>query len=139
MLLYRLSKSENDVPSAVQEYLDSKCTCEASLSTTSSGDVKISHHIEGHRSTLRNLPPNILSKVDALTQIDVQVYKLALLEFLADIVWLESDEELGCRVLYQPVLEEHEAMLSYLDISVTQEYTLLKDLPIMHISSKASH
>ena len=131
LLLYRLSE---DITDTVNEYIDSECKCP----TPSTSDVHISHHGNGHRSTLRNLPLDTLSKVAALTKIDAHVYKVALLQFLKEIAWLESDIALGRQVLCTEKLEEIEPELSYLGISITKEYNLLKEAQAEEGESDAS-
>ncbi len=76
-------------------------------------------------STLRNLPPATLSKVEYLTSADVQIYTTALRNFIGEMAWLESDAALGRRVICPDVLERWEPELAYLDggtFNITQLY-----------------
>jgi hypothetical protein len=128
LLLYRMSKGDTRTltDTMTQEYIDSKCTCRNENKVTSSSkkieDVKVLHHRGRRRSTLNDLPPDMLAKIEALTRVDSEVYIVALLQFLQEIAWLESESELGRRVLCQPTLDKFEAELSYLGISITEEY-----------------
>ena len=128
LLLYRMSKGNTHTltDSMTQEYLDYRCSCNGENKMPSSSaevkDIKVLHHKGGRRSTLNDLPPDMLSKIEALTRVDVKVYTVALLQFLREIAWLESESELGRRVLCQSALDKYENELSYLGISITEEY-----------------
>jgi hypothetical protein len=128
LLLYRMSKgsTHTSTDSMTKEYLDYRCSCNDENKIPSSlanvQDVKVFHHQGGRRSTLSDLPPDMLSKIEALTRVDMEVYTVALLQFLREIAWLESESELGRRVLCQSALDKFEHELSYLGISITEEY-----------------
>mmetsp|Transcript_5482 Transcript_5482/g.15941 ORF Transcript_5482/g.15941 Transcript_5482/m.15941 type:complete len:393 (-) Transcript_5482:127-1305(-) len=81
------------------------------------------HHKEGHRSSLRDtLPLKSLGKIEALTKVDVELYKSGLDQFMSEVAWLESDLGLGRRVLCDESLQQAEGELWYLGLSVTQLY-----------------
>lgn len=106
-------------------YLRDLCRCGQSSSSSSSSstgvnDVHATHHANGHRSSMSDLPTDILESVDALTRVDKQLYKVALERFVQEIVWLET--ELGRQVLCDNVLEQWEPELEYLGISLTSIY-----------------
>lgn len=130
LLLYRISKgpTHTSTDSMAQEYLDLKCTCPDDYKVSSSSlsvkveTVKVLHHNGTRRSKLSDLPPDMLSKIEMLTRVDMKVYKVALLQFLREIAWLESENELGRRVLCQSSLDKLEDELSYLDLNITEEY-----------------
>ena len=89
------------------------------------GTLHVVHYNKGKRSTLRDLPPATLSKVEYLTSADVQIYTAALRNFIGEMAWLESDAALGRRVLCPAVLERWEPELAYLDggtFNITQLY-----------------
>jgi hypothetical protein len=125
LLLYRMSKGPTHTvtDSMTQEYLDSRCTCIGSSSSSEKmEDIKVLHHNGIRRSTLNDLSSEMLSKIEKLTRVDTELYKVALLQFLREIAWLESESELGRRVLCQSTLDKLEVELSYLGLSITEEY-----------------
>ena len=63
-----------------------------------------------------------------LTEVDAQLYKLALGEFMAKIAWLESDAALGRRVLCDDVLDRWEPELAYMNVSVTELYSVVSGI-----------
>lgn len=125
LLYHRLARSA--LPGAVA-YLDGACRCGApgheeehtaahrSKSKAAKGarDVRVTHHDGPHQSALRDFPRDLLSKVDALTRVDADVYALALRQFLAEVAWLESAAALGRRVLCDAALRRLEPELRYL-------------------------
>ena len=127
LLYYRLKS--NTTPEALA-YLDNNCRCGAHThdEDKTEGNVHVSHHKGTHRSNVRDLPEDILSKVKELTRIDVAIYNIALRQFMEEIAWLESKAALGRRVLCDDVLKPLEPELSYLpaadgrETNVTQLY-----------------
>jgi len=122
MLYHRLG---NKAPSAAISYLSNSCHCEETKKKKKKTEIHVVHHNKGKRSTLRDLPPATLSKVEYLTSADIQIYTTALRNFMAEMAWLESDSALGRRVLCPNVLERWEPELAYLDggtFNVTQLY-----------------
>lgn len=119
MMYYRLGPN---APLKALLYLDNLCTCHPKKQSQSIEPVHIIHHVLGHRSTLRDLPQNVLSKIEELTAIDSQIYIIALKEFISEIAWLESNSALGRRVLCDDVLEKKEPELAYLDLNVERLY-----------------
>jgi hypothetical protein len=111
----------------IDAYLRDMCRCGIQSSSGSSSkegvkqDVHATHHDNGHRSSILDLPIDILESIDALTRVDQQLYTVALQRFVQEIVWLET--ELGQQVLCDNVLEQWEPELAYLDISLTSIYT----------------
>lgn len=128
LLLHRLTPNGNSMTwLSIQEYLNSTCRCDdTSNQSILAPDAKVIHHQEGHRASLLNLNLDIRSKVDGLTRTDVHVYKVALLEFLREIVWLESHDALGRRIICENVLEKMDSELSYLNMSIIHQYHLLQ-------------
>lgn len=116
LLYYRLG---NSVLTNTASYLNDACRCH---NQSNFSDVHVVHHAQGHRSMLRDLPPQTLAKIESLTEIDTEIYTMALLEFLASIVWLESEVVLGRRVMCDNVLEKWEPELGYLNLNVTKLY-----------------
>jgi hypothetical protein len=109
----------------INAYLREVCRCGQSTSSTSSSkqevkDVHATHHAGGHRSSMLDLPTDILHAVDALTRVDQQLYKVALKRFVQEIVWLET--ELGRQVLCDNVFEKWEPELEYLGMNITSMY-----------------
>jgi hypothetical protein len=88
------------------------------------GDVHVTHHDNGRRGSMADLPLDILNAVNALTQVDQKLYKLALERFLREIAWLEM--QLGHRVLCDHVLNRWDPELAYLNVSVTAMYRNVK-------------
>ena len=126
MLYHRLG---NTAPAAAISYLSNSCHCEEqggqNAADNQNETLRVIHHNKGKRSTLRNLPPSTLSKVEYLTSADVQIYTTALRNFMGEMAWLESDAALGRRVLCPDVLERWEPELAYLDggtFNVTRLY-----------------
>ncbi len=106
------SKGNDDMgelPAAIS-YLSNLCHCQEVEQNTDNrnGMIHVVHHNKGKRSTLRNLPPATLSKVEYLTSADVQIYTAALRNFIGEMAWLESDAALGRRVLCPNILERWE-------------------------------
>ncbi|KAL9184506.1 hypothetical protein ACHAXT_012476 [Thalassiosira profunda] len=123
LLYYRLGP---EAPASTIAYLDSTCRCLGARNAPNPNSVHVSHHALGHRAILRDLPPDILEKVKNLTEVDAQLYKLALGEFMAKIAWLESD--LGRRVLCDDVLDRWEPELAYMNVSVTELYSVVSGI-----------
>eukprot|EP00986_Skeletonema_menzelii_P006891 scaffold2615_cov151-Skeletonema_menzelii.AAC.4 len=113
LLYYRLKR--NTTPEALA-YLDNNCRCDTPThdGDTVKDNVHVSHHSGSHRSNMRDLPEDILLKVRDLTRIDVDIYNVALRQFMEEIAWLESKAALGRRVLCDDVLKHLEPELSYL-------------------------
>ena len=113
LLYYRLKS--NTTPEALA-YLDNNCRCDTPTHDggTTKDNVHVSHHSGSHRSNMRDLPEDILLKVRDLTRIDVDIYNVALRQFMEEIAWLESKATLGRRVLCDDVLKHLEPELSYL-------------------------
>jgi hypothetical protein len=105
----------------IEAYLRDLCRCNSGSSSIGSSsskqevvkdDVHATHHANGHRSSILDLPTDVLQSVDALTRVDQQLYQMALERFVQEIVWLET--ELGRQVLCDNVLEKWEPELKYL-------------------------
>ena len=111
-MYYRLKN--NTTPEALA-YLDNNCRCDVPTQDEIVKDnVHVSHHKGSHVSSMRDLPEEILSKVDELTRIDVDIYYVAIRQFMEEIAWLESKAALGRRVLCDDALKPLEPELSYL-------------------------
>jgi len=54
-------------------------------------ETRVQHHAGTHRKSLRDLPTETLAKVEALTRVDVALYRMALMRFLKEIRWLERN------------------------------------------------
>jgi hypothetical protein len=163
LLYYRLGIT---APSQAILYLEDQCRCPKptatatatatatnSSSSSSSSDiaaaaaaaaaaavneeVHIVHHKEGHRSSMNDLSDDIHEKISILTKIDVQVYRIALIQFIKEIHWLESKSSttsggsgsgggggggMNRRVLCDETLQKYEEELSYLNINLTDLY-----------------
>lgn len=115
LLYYRLKS--NTTPEALA-YLDNHCRCDAHTheGDTAKDNVHTSHyhHSGTHRLNVRDLSDETLSKVHELTRIDIDIYNIALRQFLKEIAWLETKAALGRRVLCDDVLKTLEPELSYL-------------------------
>eukprot|EP00588_Corethron_pennatum_P033402 CAMPEP_0194349282 /NCGR_PEP_ID=MMETSP0171-20130528/107002_1 /TAXON_ID=218684 /ORGANISM="Corethron pennatum, Strain L29A3" /LENGTH=264 /DNA_ID=CAMNT_0039116713 /DNA_START=81 /DNA_END=872 /DNA_ORIENTATION=+ len=66
------------------KYLRNECRCPPS---SPSRKKKVQHHEKGHRSVLRDLPSDVLSKIGALTAVDAGLYRMALRQFLTEVAW----------------------------------------------------
>jgi len=123
MLFYRLG---NNAPPAAISYLSKSCHCgEEYEEHQKNGTVHVQHHNMGKRSSLRDLPPATLSKVEILTLADSFIYVNALKNFMDEMAWLESDDALGRRVVCDNALKKWELELAYLDgghFNVTKLY-----------------
>ena len=124
MLYYRLG---DNAPSAAAAYLSESCHCEEQHKEHHKNEttVYVQHHSMGKRSNLRDLPTAALSKVATLTSADSFIYLNALKHFMDEIVWLESEDALGRRIVCDDVLNKWEPELAYLDsgrFNVTQLY-----------------
>ena len=144
LFYYRLVK--NNYNDFAQKYLDEKCTCssaaeESLVSLThmmrhSEGHsaaeeslvslTHVVHHSEGHRSSLLELPPNIIQKIMKLTKIDRAIFNPILEDFMRDIVWLESKDALGRKVLCDEKLKKTTKELAYTGINISDTYNHLK-------------
>ncbi|KAL7426037.1 hypothetical protein ACHAXM_000281 [Skeletonema potamos] len=117
LLYYRL---KTNAISEALTYLDNKCRCNGPAPTPTHEEVEntdnvhVKHHNGTHRLNLKDLPQDILSKVDDLTRIDQAIYNVALHQFIEEIAWLESKAALGRRVLCDDVLRSLQPELSYL-------------------------
>jgi hypothetical protein len=121
------SKNQEEVPTATKETKNNNNTNSSSNNTSSNTttgdegeDVHATHHANGHRSSMLDLPVDILQAVDALTRVDQALYTLALQQFVREMAWLEN--KLGRRVLCDDVLEQWEPELAYLNVSMTNLY-----------------
>jgi hypothetical protein len=103
-------------------------TMNKNSTNSNNGDVHATHHDNGHRSSMLNLPVDILESVDALTRVDQAVYKVALRQFLREMAWLES--KLERQVLCDEVLQQWEPELAYLNVSLTSMYRDVKNAQI---------
>lgn len=110
LFYYRLGTS---APAMVHSFINDNCHCK-NETKKESNVIRVVHHVLGHRPELRDLPQNILSKVDQLTVVDTEIYIIALRGFLAEIAWLESSSALGRRVLCSDKLKRLEPELSYI-------------------------
>jgi hypothetical protein len=159
LLYYRLGIT---APTQAISYLEDQCRCPKptavtataaaanSSSSSSSSDtvadvnnkqdknkeeeeVHIIHHKEGHRSSMIDLSNDIHEKISILTKIDVEIYRIALIQFIKEIHWLESSSSEGKeggdsgggmnrRVLCDETLYKYEEELSYLNINLTDLY-----------------
>ena len=127
LLYYRLKS--NEIPETLT-YLDKNCRCDAPKSTheevENTDNVHVKYHKGTHRSNLKDLPQDILSKVDDLTRVDQSIYIIALHQFMEEIAWLESKAALGRRVLCDDVLRLLQPELSYLPAADGQGTNLTK-------------
>jgi len=121
LLFYRLT----DTPEA-NEYVEQYCMCPKPQGGHEK-EKHITHFSKGKRTTLRDLPAEVLTKVGVLTKVDEELFKVALGQFMKEIAWLESDLALGRRILCEPALENVEEELLYLGVNVTDMYHREKD------------
>lgn len=132
LLYYRLDTNGTspEIQQLVSDYLDDTCHCNVNVTVSLDMDIKERHAIKGKRSTLLDLPPSIVHKMDIISRIDIAVYETALDQFVREMVWLES--ELQRRVLCDPVLETWGQELSYLPLlqhkSLSQRYQAARHL-----------
>lgn len=125
LLFYRLEFADGtESAKNIEDFISDKCHCEGRR--LNDVEVHITHHEGGHRSSMLDLPTSILDKIDALTKIDVILYKNALEQFLREIIWLESDEALGRTVLCEDKLEKSTEELLYIGMNVAEVYNELK-------------
>lgn len=123
LFYYRLGMDREDAHANATLYLNDKCRCPRP--DDGDKDIHVAHHDVGKRSILRDLPESTLSKVDRLTRIDVQIYVMALRQFMDEVAWLESEHALGRRVLCDESLERMRGELAYLaggQLNVTDMY-----------------
>lgn len=118
----------HDAPADAVLYIKKACKCQGQNSSEVN-NIRVTHHKLGHRSTLRDLPDNITSKISQLTTVDTKIYMLALKDFMSRIASLEF--LLGRRVMCGIILEKLELELAYLggddnSFSVTELYNLKK-------------
>jgi hypothetical protein len=135
LLYYRLKS--NAFPKAVT-YLDNNCRCDRPRRDDEDNDVHVVHHKGGRRSNLRELPQELLTKVEALTRIDFAIYNVALHQFMTEIAWLESKAALGRRVLCNDVLKKLEPELSYLPLATDGQGTNITRIYLEAISGMVS-
>jgi len=121
----------------LQEFLDTSCRChesntnETTTEPSQAAVVHVIHHAEGHRASMRDgVPARVLAKIEALTRVDVQLYKMALVEKLKQLVWLESPSQLGRRVVCTKKLEQLDYEMEYLNFGsrISELYYHLKSL-----------
>ena len=122
LFYYRFAR--NNTNNLAQTYLEEKCTCNATQESKVSA-IHVKHHEEGHRTSLIDLSTNIKEKIKKLTKIDRIVYKHILQDFIADIVWVESKNNLDRRILCDQKLDFVNKELAYLDFNVTETYHYL--------------
>jgi len=110
----------------IHRYLDTQCVCPKESNTTAS--VHVTHHEEGHRKSMRDgVPKRIRNKIQALTRVDVELYKIALVEFLQEIVWME--DQLGRRVMCENKFETLDYELEYLGLGkISKLYHTIQEL-----------
>ena len=122
MLYYRLG---NGAPTAATSYLSNSCHCDEKQQSEEehkkNDTVYVQHHSMGKRSNLRDLPVTTLSKVATLTSADSFIYLNALKHFMEEIVWLESEDALGRRIVCDDVLNKWEPELAYLRDAVIKQ------------------
>lgn len=110
LLYHRLGQG---APANATLYLNNSCQCDDQRGGDPK-DIHVTHHELGHRSRLRDLPRDTLSKIEELTEIDEKVYIIALEDYMNEIAWLESKSALGKRVLCDNALKKVEPELAYL-------------------------
>jgi hypothetical protein len=81
LFYYRLEPTNT----GIDAYLDDVCHCRqrTPVANKDNNDYFVVHHSEGRRSSLLDLPADILESIDTLTQVDQQLYKVALKRFCA--------------------------------------------------------
>ena len=124
----------NVAPDEMQFYLDSFCHCNGEQAVAPDPhlvpkrltDTQLTHHQNGHRPQVRNLPIQTLHKVDALIQSDIALFQAALQDFIHEIVWLE--ESLGRQVFCDATREQLEPELAYLFWGMTPHHQNVTEL-----------
>lgn len=125
LLYYRLEFADGTKRAKeIEDFISDKCHCEGRR--LEDVELHITHHAEGRRSSMLDFPTSILDKIDALTKIDIILYKISLEQFLREIIWLESDEALGRTVLCEEKLEKSTEELLYIGMNVAEVYHELK-------------
>ena len=128
LLYYRIRIPREDkkyrftIPEArqtIDKYLAEECVCPHA---ESSSDIHFVHHDKGRRSSMADLPKSTLDRIERLTMADTLLYKLALAQFMDEIAWLESKQQLGRRVMCNDQLAKQEPKLHYTGINVTDAY-----------------
>ena len=102
----------------MRAYTTEECVCPKPAKNQ---DVHFVHHKLGRRSTLHNLPPDVLQRVQRLTMADTAIYKLALLQFFNEVAYTEN-YRVGHRFLCDATLQEQEPRLLYTGINTTKSY-----------------
>jgi len=96
------------------EHVERRCRCPPSPGGGVE-TVHFTHFNESKRSSMLDVGLGILEKLDRLVRIDTISYREALAQFLREIAWLESDGQLGRRVLCDDALERWGPELRYLE------------------------
>lgn len=140
LLYYRVHLGNDKNPNTtVSDYVEQSCQCNAKLKSnevfnntnrtntntnTSSQaqlqDIQITYASETRRTTMTDVPDDILQLIDILTSVDQKLYRIAVQQLIKEIHWMEY--ELGRRVLCDPVLDKWEPELEYLNVSLKGLY-----------------
>lgn len=134
ILYHRIYKAgggnNNHQPPLIQEYLERTCHCRINdMETEAHGlkDVKDTHYnssSSSSRPVVADFPPDILQKIDILTRVDRFLYKVALQQFVEEIIWVESERQQ--RILCDIVLDQWGKELNYLDFNIKTAYFALR-------------
>ena len=121
LLYFRVVAGTTDQAKAApfQEFVEQRCRCPVPEFLVDE-ETHVTHHNGTRRKVLRDLPATILTKIEALTRVDVQLYRTALLQFMNEIHWLET--QLERRVVCDSRLTSLEEELLYLGLNITELY-----------------
>ena len=107
----------NITETKISDFLSNYCHCmplHAASKEISSVNIHTTHFTEGKRSSMTDLDPVLLSKLDKFIRIDTINYREALIEFLLEIASMEL--ELGRRVLCDNTIMRFEPEFEYLNL-----------------------
>lgn len=128
LLYHRLTANDtNNLPRIVEHYLNTTCHCRRPLEMeidANTLDEKMIHAPQGHRSTLLDIPSELLAKMDMLSKVDLSLFRRALSDFIAEIVLLER--RLGRQVLCSSVLTQWQEELAYTGLSIQDLYQAIR-------------
>lgn len=131
--IHKATEGNNQSPLIIQEYLEQTCHCRNNEEKESQGrhslkdvkDVKDTHYnSSSRRPVVTDFPLPILQKIDVLTSVDRFIYKVALRQFVEEVIWVES--EMQRRILCDTVLDQWEKELNYLEFNIKTAYFALR-------------
>ena len=128
LLYYRLltgNYSSYKDDAHLDEYLETACRCDHDVADARPDVHHVQHHARGKRSTMIDLPADVLDKIATLTVSDSALFSAHVRDFVAEVVWLE--DQLERQVLCDAALAQVEPELRYLGWSITELYHSTKE------------